>query len=124
MSTDMKLSKARLFKTIQSGEFIGNMIDKLSKKTLMNFAILLDKDVLPKLATKANSYVLDKFERKISEKGAARAEKGFNLKASNEDINDIIRIIKSLESSSILIDCATEKVKHQRKNKKVELLLL
>ena len=124
MSTDMKLSKARLFKTIQSGEFIGNMIDKLGKKTLMNFAILLDKDVLPKLATKANSYVLDKFERKISEKGAARAEKGFNLKASNKDINDIIRIIKSLESSSILIDCATEKVKHQRKNKKVELLLL
>ena len=124
MSTDMKLSKARLFKTIQSGEFIGNMIDKLGKKTLMNFAILLDKDVLPKLATKANSYVSDKFERKISEKGAARAEKGFNLKASNEDINDIIRIIKSLESSSILIDCATEKVKHQRKNKKVELLLL
>ena len=124
MSTDMKLSKARLFKTIQSGEFIGNMIDKLGKKTLMNFAILLDKDVLPKLATKANSYVLDKFERKISEKGAARAEKGFNLKASNEDINDIIRIIKSLESSSILIDCVTEKVKHQRKNKKVELLLL
>ena len=124
MSTDMKLSKARLFKTIQSGEFIGNMIDKLGKKTLMNFAILLDKDVLPKLATKANSYVLDKFERKISEKGAARAEKGFNLKASNEDINDIIRIIKSLESSSILIDRATEKVKHQRKNKKVELLLL
>ena len=124
MSTDMKLSKARLFKTIQSGEFIGNMIDKLGKKTLMKFAILLDKDVLPKLATKANSYVLDKFERKISEKGAARAEKGFNLKASNKDINDIIRIIKSLESSSILIDCATEKVKHQRKNKKVELLLL
>ena len=124
MSTDMKLSKARLFKTIQSGEFIGNMIDKLGKKTLMNFSILLDKDVLPKLATKANSYVLDKFERKISEKGAARAEKGFNLKASNEDINDIIRIIKSLESSSILIDCVTEKVKHQRKNKKVELLLL
>ena len=124
MSTDMKLSKARLFKTIQSGEFIGKMIDKLGKKTLMNFPILLDKDVLPKLATKANSYVLDKFERKISEKGAARAEKGFNLKASNEDINDIIRIIKSLESSSILIDCATEKVKHQRKNKKVELLLL
>ena len=124
MSTDMKLSKARLFKTIQSGEFIGNMIDKLGKKTLMKFAILLDKDVLPKLATKANSYVLDKFERKISEKGAARAEKGFNLKASNKDINDIIRIIKSLESSSILIDCVTEKVKHQRKNKKVELLLL
>ena len=124
MSTDMKLSKARLFKTIQSGEFIGKMIDKLGKKTLMNFPILLDKDVLPKLATKANSYVLDKFERKISEKGAARAEKGFNLKASNEDINDIIRIIKSLESSSILIDCVTEKVKHQRKNKKVELLLL
>ena len=37
------------------------------------------KDVLPKLATKATSSVLDKFERKISGKGAVRAGKGFTL---------------------------------------------
>ena len=35
----------------------------------------------------------------------------------NEDINDIINIIKSLENSGVLIDGVIETVKHQIKNK-------
>ena len=38
-------------------------------------------------------------KKKISEKGAVRAGKGFTLFNWNEDINDIIKIIKSLEDS-------------------------
>ena len=51
--------------------------------------------------------------KKISEKGAARAGKGFTLSISNEDMNDIIKIIKSLEDSGVLIDGVTETVKHE-----------
>ena len=39
----------------------------------------------------------------MSGKGALREEKGFTLFSSNEDMNDIIKIIKSLESSGVLI---------------------
>ena len=60
--------------------------------------------MLPKLATKATSYVLDKFEIK------ARARKGFTLFISNEDI-DIIKIAESKEKSGLLTDGATVTVK-------------
>ena len=43
---------------------------------------------------------------------------------SNEDINDIIKIIKSLEDSGVLIDGGTEIVKDKRKSKKVDFLEL
>ena len=42
-----------------------------------------------------------------------RAGKGLTLFFSNEDINDIIKIIKSLEDSDVLIDGITETVKHE-----------
>ena len=43
---------------------------------------------------------------------------------SSEDINDIIKIIKSLEDSNVLIDVYPEAVKHEIKNKKEEFFLL
>ena len=58
---------------IQSGGFLGNTIDKIGKDALINLAVPLDKDVLPKLATKATLSILDKFERKIIGRGAERA---------------------------------------------------
>ena len=44
-------------------------------------------------------------------RGAVRAGKGFTLFNSNVDMNDIIKIIKSLEDSGVLINGVTEKVK-------------
>ena len=40
------------------------------------------------------SYVIHKFDRKVSRKGAVRVGKRFNLSISNKDMNDIIRIKK------------------------------
>ena len=57
-------------KTIQSPGFLGRNLDKLGKKVLLYLAVSFAKNVSPKLATKATSSVLDKFERKISGKGA------------------------------------------------------
>ena len=45
----------------------------------------------------------------------ARTGKGFTLFILNEDMNDIIKIIKSLEHSNVLIDGITETVKHKIK---------
>ena len=44
-----------------------------------------------------------------------RAGKGFSAFISNEDVNDIMKIIKSLEDSCVLIDEVTETVKHEIK---------
>ena len=41
-----------------------------------------------------------------------RAGRGFTLFISNEDMDDIIKIIESLQKSGLLIDGASETVKH------------
>ena len=56
---------------------------------------------------------LNKFERKISEQGAVRAGKAFTLFVSNEDMDDIIKIVNSLEKSGLLIDGSTDTVKNE-----------
>ena len=48
-------------------------------------------------------------------KGAFRAANGFTLFISNEDMNDIIKIIKSLEDPSVLIHGVTETVRDEIK---------
>ena len=94
MSIYIKLSKAQLSKKIQSGGSIGSWLTNLGKKTLTNIAILLARDNLPGLVSNLTSNTITKFERKISEKGAVRAGKGFTSFITNEDMNDIINIIK------------------------------
>ena len=44
-------------------------------------------------------------------------EKGFTLFISNEDKDDFIKIIKSSEDSSVLIDGVTQIVKDETKQK-------
>ena len=63
----------------------------LGKKALLDLAVPLTKDVLPKLATKATSSVLDEVERKMSGRGAVRAGKGFILFISNEDMEILLK---------------------------------
>ena len=70
------------------------------------------------------SNAINEFERKISGKGAAKAEKGFNSFISNEDMNYIIKIIKSLEDSDVLIDGITETGKLEIKNRTTNFFLL
>ena len=52
----------------------------------------------------------------MSGKGIVRAGKEFTLFISNEDVDDVIRIVKSLEDSETLNDGVTEAVKHAVKN--------
>ena len=57
-------------------------------------------------------------KKELSEK-----EKEFTFFISNEDINDIIKTIKSLDPG-VLIDGVTDTVKDEIKNKRVDLLEL
>ena len=67
------------------------------------------------VASNAALNAINKFERKISGTGAVRVGKGFILFISNEDVDDIIKIIKSLGNSGILIVRITKAVEHQIK---------
>ena len=50
---------------------------------------------------KLASNAIDKFERKANGKGAVSAGNRFTLFISNEDLNDFIKTIKSLENSKV-----------------------
>ena len=115
MSTDIKLSKAQMSKIIQSGVSYGSCLGNLGKKALTNIAISLARENLTGLASNLTASAINKFDRKMTEKGAARAEKGFTLLISNENMNNVIKIIKSLEASGVLIDGVTETVKREIK---------
>ena len=81
------------------GGFFSNMTSNLGKKALINLTIPLAENVASKLATKATSAILDKFKRKITGKRMVRAGKWFTLFVSNKDMDDIIKIVESLENS-------------------------
>ena len=51
----------------------------------------------------------------MSGKGDVRAGKRLTLFISTEDMNDVIKIIKSLENSGVLIDGVTQTVKDEIK---------
>ena len=69
-----------------------------------------------------NKNGINKFERKISAKRTVRAGEGFTLFDSNEDRNGVIKIIKSLEDSGVLIDRVIETVKHEIKEQEGRIL--
>ena len=115
MLTDTKLSKVQLSKIIQSGGFLPNLLDNLGKNVITDLAIPLASHNLHGLVSNLALNTVNKFDRKASRKGVVRTEKEFILFNSNEDMNDIIKIIKSLEDSNVLIDGITETVKHEIK---------
>ena len=62
------------------------------------------RDNLAGLVSNLTSSVINKFDRKTSGRGSVIAGKGFTIFISNEDVNDIIKVIKSLEDLGVFID--------------------
>ena len=102
------------------------MLGYLGQNVIVDIAIPLPRDNLRVLVSNLASNAMNKFERKISAKGAVRAGKGFTLFIPNEDKHDIIKTRKSLEDSNALINgivsCFTETIKHEIKRQQGEFL--
>ena len=97
MSTDLKLSKAQISKIIQSGGFLGSLLSKLAGP-LMKVAIPLAKSVLAPLGITAAAPAIDAgIQKKIHGSGTT------TLIISNEEMNDIMKIVQALEDSNILL---------------------
>ena len=112
MSTDIKLSKAQITKIIQSGGFLGSLLSKLAGP-LMKVAVPLAKNILVPLGITAAASAIDAvIQKKIHGSGTT------TLIISNEEMNDIIKIIQSLEDSNILLKGVTNTIKNETKEQK------
>ena len=115
MSIDIKLSKAQIAKTIQSGGSFGSWLANLSKKAVTNVSFPLARDNLLGLVWNLSSNAINKFEIKISATGAVRVGRGFTLFISIGDMNDIIKTIRSLEVSNVLTVGTNEIIENELK---------
>ena len=112
MSTDLNLSKAKISKMIQSGGFLGSLLNKWAGP-LMKVTIPLAKNVLAPLAiTAAASAINAGIQKKIH--GSCTA----TLITSNEEMNYIIKIVQALEDSNILLKGVTNTIKNETKKTK------
>ena len=99
-STDIKFSKAQINKIIQSGGFLGQLLGPLLKTGLpliKNVIEPLAKSALIPLELTAAASAADAgIHKKILGSGNT------TLIISNEEMNDIIKIVQALEDSNIL----------------------
>ena len=112
MSTDLKLSRAQISKIIQSRGFLGSLLSKLAGP-LMKVAIPLAKNILATLGITAAASAIDAgIEKKIHGSGTT------NLIISNEEMNDIMKIVQAVEDPNILLKGVTKAIKNKTKEQK------
>ena len=112
MSSDIKLSEAQISKIIQSRGFSGSLLSKTTGP-LMKVAVPLAKNILAPLGITAAASVIDgAIQKKIHGSGAT------TLITSNEEMNDIMKIVQALEDSNILLKGVTKTIKSEAKERK------
>ena len=108
-SVDIKFSKAQLSKMIQSGGFLGKLIGPLLKAGLQ-----LIKSVITPLAKSVLILAADAgIHKKILGSGNTAT-----LIILNKDMDDLIKIVKSLEGSGLLLKGVAESVQNEIKEQK------
>ena len=97
---------------MQSGGFLGNLLSKLAF-TLMKVAISSPKNVLAPLGlTAAMSAIDGSIKKKILGSGTT------TLIISNDEMNDIIKIIKTLENLDVLLEGVTKTIENETKEQR------
>ena len=115
-SANIKLSKSQLHKIGQSGGFLGRIFEPLLKTgfPLIGYVLkpLAESALIPLGLTAAASATDGAIHKKMFRSGTTI------LIISNEEMNDIMKIVKSLEESSLLIKDVSETIKNQAKERK------
>ena len=116
MSTDLKLSKSQINKIIQFGGSLSRLLGPLLKTGLpwiKNVIKPLDKSVLITLGLTAAASAADAgIHKKILGSGTT------TLLISNEEMNDIMKIVQALEDSNILLKWVTKTFENETKEQK------
>ena len=117
-STDFKLSKTQLSKIIQSGAFLGRLLGPLLKTGLPLIKSVmkpLAKSVLLPLGlTAAASAAYAGIHKKILGSG----HNNTTLIISNNKMDEILKIVKSLENCGVLLKCVSETIQHEAKEQR------
>ena len=112
MPTDINLSKTQISKIIQSGGFLVSLFSKLAGP-FMKVAVPLAKHILAPLGITAAASAIDAvIQKKIHASGRKI------LIISNKEMNDIMKVVRALEDSNILLKGITKTIKMKQKNKK------
>ena len=116
-STDIKWSKTQLSKMMQSGGFLGRLLGPLVRTglPLMKSVIqpLAKSDLIPLGLTAAASAPDAGIHKKILGSGH-----NTTLIISNDEMNDILKIVKSLENSGLLLEGVSDTIKNEAKEQK------
>ena len=128
LSTDIKKLKNQLSKMIQSGGFLGRTISPLLKAgfpLIKNVIKLLAKSILIPLGLTAAASATDAgIHKKILEsRNLSSSHNNTVLITSNDEMEDIIKMVKSLEESGLLLKGVAETVQNEVKNKKEDFLV-
>ena len=111
MSTDIKLSKAQIKKIIISGGALGSILGRLLPN-LIKLASPILKNVVASLGLSAAMSGIDgAIQKKIHGYGTT-------VIFSNEEINDLMKIIQAFEDKDILLKGVTKTVKNDINNQK------
>ena len=129
-SIDIKLSKTQLSKMIQSGGFLGKLLGPLLKTglPLMKSVIKpLAKIVLIPLGLIAAASAADAgIHKKILGPGhpldLAPPHNNTILIISNDEMDDILKIVKSLEDCGLLLKGVSETIQHEAKEQRGRFL--
>ena len=116
LSTDIKLSKTQISKMIQSGGFLGRLLGPLLKTGLpliKNVIKPLAKSVLISLGLTAAASAADAgIHKEILGSGNATPI------ISNDEMKDIIKMVKSLEDFGLLLKGVSETIQNEAKQQK------
>ena len=107
-ATDIKLNKTQIKRIIKSGGFLDKLLSKL-EGPLMKVVMPLARNVLAPLGlTAAMSAIDGSIQKKIYGSGV-------KLIIEQEDMKDILKIIKALENSGILLKGVSKTIKIETK---------
>ena len=121
-STDIKLSKTQLSKMIQSGGFLGRLLGPLLKTGLPLMKIVIKpvaKSVLIHLGLTAAASAAD---AGIHKNILGSGHNNTTLIISNDEMDDILKIVESLEDSGVLLKGVSETIQHEAKKQRGGIL--
>ena len=111
MSADIKLSKAQINKIIKSGGALGSLLARFLLQIQIKPAISLGKNILALLGLSADNVSSSycNSQKKMYVHGTKM------VKFSNNDLNDMTKIVKALEDSNVLIKGVSKTLKNDIK---------
>ena len=118
LSTDNKLPKTQLSKIIPSGGFLGKLLGPLLRIGLPLIKSVikpLAKSVLVPLGLTAAASAADVG---INKKILGSGHNNTTLIISNDEMDDILEIVKSLEDSGVLLKGVSETIQHEAKEQR------